>query len=426
VTGGAAALAAAAVAAAPVHWHDSVSLGTPSRGRLIDGVRLPAQGQHFFTWDPIHRRSPDRAWRRYGNDRLVRTLLTVLDAFADAHPGAPRVGIGDLSRPHGGDFGIRYGRPGHVSHQNGLDADVYYPRRDGRERAPGSPAQIDRPLAQDLVRRFVLAGATRIFVGPHTGLHGPARVVQVLAHHDDHLHLRIGNAPNRRSTASIGRSAAGRPLRVWRIGSSRGRCRVLVVGCIHGTECAGLAVTRRLVKLTSPISANLWVVQDLNPDGFAANTRQNARGVDLNRNFPSEWRRIGRRFSPQYSGPHPLSEPESRAVAKLIRRIRPDVTIWYHQPQGIVRAWGRSVPAARRFARQAGMPFRALRWPNGTAPNWQNHVFAGSSSFVVELPAGALTQAAAAREVRAVLAVASARAADRRPGSRRARATRAG
>ncbi len=376
MTGGAAALAAAAVAAAPVHWHDSVSLGTPSRGRLIDGVRLPAQGQHFFTWDPIHRRSPDRAWRRYGNDRLVRTLLTVLDAFADAHPGAPRVGIGDLSRPHGG--------------------------------------------------RFVLAGATRIFVGPHTGLHGPARVVQVLAHHDDHLHLRIGNAPNRRSTASIGRSAAGRPLRVWRIGSSRGRRRVLVVGCIHGTECAGMAVTRRLVKLRSPVSADLWVVQDLNPDGFAANTRQNARGVDLNRNFPSEWRRIGRRFSPQYSGPHPLSEPESRAVAKLIRRIRPDVTIWYHQPQGIVRAWGRSVPAARRFARQAGMPFRALRWPNGTAPNWQNHVFAGSSSFVVELPAGALTQAAAAREVRAVLAVASARAADRRPGSRRARATRAG
>ena len=76
-----------------------------------------------------------------------------------ANPLAPRVGIGDLSRRHGGDFGVRFGGLGHASHQNGLDVDVYYPRLDGLERRAYKPSQVDRELAQDLVDRFVAAGA---------------------------------------------------------------------------------------------------------------------------------------------------------------------------------------------------------------------------------------------------------------------------
>ena len=156
------------------------------------GVRLPAEGRHFFTWDPIKKRSPNRAWRRWGTDSLVRTLLRVAGAHRSANPGAPRLAIGDLSRPRGGDFGRRYGVPGHASHQNGLDVDVYYPRRDRRERPPERPSQIDRRLAQDLVARFVRAGAVRVFVGPNTGLTGPRRVVAVLpAYHDNHMHVRL-------------------------------------------------------------------------------------------------------------------------------------------------------------------------------------------------------------------------------------------
>jgi murein endopeptidase len=169
----------------------SRALGLHWRGQLVAGVRLAAEGTTFFTWDPIRKRSPNRPWRRWGTDRLVGTLLTVLDEFAAAHPGAPRIGVGDLSRPNGGDFGPRYGRPGHVSHQNGLDADLYYPRRDRRERAPRSPAQIDRALAQDLVDRFVRAGAVKVFVGPRTGLRGDPSIVQALRHHDNHLHVRL-------------------------------------------------------------------------------------------------------------------------------------------------------------------------------------------------------------------------------------------
>ena len=117
--------------------------------------------------------------------------LKVIRDYRAAHPGAPRVGVGDLSRPRGGDFGPRFGLPGHVSHQNGLDVDVYYPRKDRRERPPRTAAQVDRRLAQDLVDRFVRAGASVVFVGPNVRLTGPPEIVQVLAHHDNHLHLRI-------------------------------------------------------------------------------------------------------------------------------------------------------------------------------------------------------------------------------------------
>jgi murein endopeptidase len=169
-----------------IEWRQSTALGSPAAGHLVRGVRLPDAGREFFTWDPLLHRRPDRANRRWGTDDLVRVVLRVVRAYARAHPEAPRVGIGDLSRPRGGWFG-----PRHASHQNGLDVDVYYPRLDRRERPPRTPAQIDRRLAQDLVDRFVSAGAVVVFVGPNTGLRGPARIVEVLANHDNHLHVRI-------------------------------------------------------------------------------------------------------------------------------------------------------------------------------------------------------------------------------------------
>jgi protein MpaA len=391
----------AASADVPIEWRNSHSLGMPWDGRLVRGVQLPAEGEHYFTWDPVKKRSPNRPWRRWGNDRLLRMLLRVLDEYSTAHPEAPRVGIGDLSRPRGGVFDERFGGRGHASHQNGLDVDVYYPRRDGQELRAARPAQVERVLSQDLVERFVRAGAVKVFVGPRVGLRGPRRKVEQLIYHDDHMHVRIGPDPKRR--VRIGTSVRGAAITAVRAGDMGSSTHALVVGCIHGNECAGTAVTRILAR-SSP-TADLWVVPNLNPDGFALGRRQNARGVDLNRNFPSEWRAGGRPWDPEYSGPRPLSEPETRTALRLIRRVKPSVTIWFHQPQSLVRAWGQSVPAARRYARLAGMSFRAIRWPRGTAPNWQNHRFPGTSSFVVELPAGPLTPAAANRQARVVLAL---------------------
>ena len=213
----------------------------------------------------------------------------------------------------------------------------------------------------------------------------------------------------------FGRSAEGRPLRVLAAGEPRDARRVLVFGCIHGTECAGMAVTRVLAAGSPPRGAAIWLVHNLNPDGFVAGVRQNGRGVDLNRNFPSGWRPIGRRWDPQYSGPKPLSEPETRAARRLILAVRPHVTIWFHQPTTLVRAWGPSIPAARRYARVSGLPFRRLPWLAGTAPNWQNRRFPGTASFVVELPPGPLTRAAARRHAAAVAALLARGRETRRP-----------
>jgi murein endopeptidase len=174
-----------------VEWRASTAVGDPAGGRLVNGVRVPARGAAFFTWDPVLRRSPNRPWRRWGTDRLVRIVLRVARAYHRANPHAPRMAIGDLSRPRGGNFGPQFGYIGHASHQNGLDVDVYYPRADGRERAPRWASEINRRLSQELVNRFVAAGAVTIFVGPSTGLTGPAGVVAPLVNHDNHLHVRI-------------------------------------------------------------------------------------------------------------------------------------------------------------------------------------------------------------------------------------------
>jgi murein endopeptidase len=178
-----------------IRWRASRAIGQPWAGRLVDGVRLPAEGPDWFTWDPAEGRRPNRAWRRWGTDGLLRTVLRVLREYREANPGVARVGVGDLSRPRGGPFGREFGGLGHMSHQNGRDVDVWYPRVDGLERRPLRVAQVDRAAAQELVDRFVAAGAEKVFVGPRVGLDGPRRVVIALAHHDDHLHIRIPLPP---------------------------------------------------------------------------------------------------------------------------------------------------------------------------------------------------------------------------------------
>jgi len=207
---------------------------------------------------------------------------------------------------------------------------------------------------------------------------------------------RPGNLLARRGVA--GYSAQGRRIGVLQRGDPALDGEVLVFGCIHGDECAASEIQPHPPASGCPDpGSDIYLVPNLNPDGFALGTRLNGRGVDLNRNFPAAWRPIGERGDPQYSGPRPFSEPETRLAARIVRRLRPEVTIWFHQygeTRPLVRAWGQSIPAARRFAQLAKVPFRRLPWPAGTAPNWQNHRFPGTASFVVELPRGPLADAA--------------------------------
>jgi penicillin-insensitive murein endopeptidase len=169
----------------------SRAAGLPYAGRLVNGRQLPVNGPGYLTWDPIRKQIPNRGWRRWGTGRLLGTVQRVLAAYERRHPAAPPVLVGDLSRPRGGDFGPRYGGIGHASHQNGLDADIYYPRLDGKLRSPRRPDQVDQRAAQELVDAFVAEGAERVFVGPSLSLTGPSRVVQRLVNHDNHLHVRL-------------------------------------------------------------------------------------------------------------------------------------------------------------------------------------------------------------------------------------------
>lgn len=175
----------------PVRWRRSQAVGLPYDGSLRRGVQLPASGRDYVTLDSVTRRTPSRGWRRWGTDRLVRTILAGAAEYRRRHPAAPQVAVGDLSRRRGGWFGARYGGLGHRSHQNGLDVDVYYPRLDRRLKRPGKPRLVNRKLAQTLVDVFVELGADKVFVGSSHGLKGPREVVIPWPKHDDHLHLRI-------------------------------------------------------------------------------------------------------------------------------------------------------------------------------------------------------------------------------------------
>lgn len=180
-------------ASASVPWTATASraTGRPERGRLVDGVMLPSDGTSHITWDPATKSSPSPQWRRWGTDRLLRKLLCVTADYRRLHPDAPRLVIGDMSLPAGGPFGREHGGLGHLSHQNGLDVDVYYPRIDRRETAASAVADIDKARSQQLVDLFVQAGAVKIFVGRRTGITGPRSIVSFARHHDDHLHVRF-------------------------------------------------------------------------------------------------------------------------------------------------------------------------------------------------------------------------------------------
>jgi len=202
----------------------------------------------------------------------------------------------------------------------------------------------------------------------------------------------------------LGHSVQGRPIVAVEVGSPRAHTAVLVVGCIHGNEPAGIAIASALEHVRPPRGVALWIVPDLNPDGVAADTRQNARRVDLNRNFPTGWIP---RTGTYYAGPRALSEPESRIAYRLVLRVRPRVSIWFHQHLDVVDDSSGDLVLERRFAALAGEPLRPLQRYGGSAVTWESARFPGTSPFVVELPAGTLVPAAVQRYVRAVLAVAA-------------------
>ena len=168
-----------------VDWRTATSVGLQYAGRLVGGTQLPSEGPNWVTWNPATDSSPNLPGRLYGHERTIRALLSVLAGYRDANPDAPRVVVGDISFRDGGPMDQ------HVSHQNGLDVYVYYPRLDRRPSAPSTARQIDRVLSQDLLDRFLAVGAKIVFVGFSSGLHGPSSVVVPYPNHANHMHVRF-------------------------------------------------------------------------------------------------------------------------------------------------------------------------------------------------------------------------------------------
>ena len=177
----------------------------------------------------------------------------------------------------------------------------------------------------------------------------------------------------------VGESVERRPIHLWSKTTPAGRFRLLVVAAIHGDERGVGEIGQRIVDETFPAHVDGYVVPIANPDGWAGGTRNNANDVDLNRNFPWWWR-------PETGGPGPASEPETQTLIRVVEAVRPDLTVWIHQPLSYVAA---IAPAARPYARAwaAATGLRAVSGlsQQGGAESWSYYA-AGIPSVLVEAP----------------------------------------
>ncbi|WP_232676154.1 M14 family zinc carboxypeptidase [Nocardioides sp. R-C-SC26] len=196
---------------------------------------------------------------------------------------------------------------------------------------------------------------------------------------------RVGQGAER---VVIGHSVQGRPISAYRLGDALvGEVdadvpTVVVVTSMHGDEGDVRAIARGLIAGPPIVGLDLWVVPSPNPDGLAAGARANRRGVDLNRNFPYRWVDLDGRYE---SGAGPASEPETRALMRFLRRVRPDRLLSFHQPLYGVDTDTKDAAFARRIAAQLHLPRRRFDCGgtcHGTLTMWFNQNFAGSAHTV--------------------------------------------
>jgi predicted deacylase len=131
----------------------------------------------------------------------------------------------------------------------------------------------------------------------------------------------------------VGRSAEGRPIaaRRW---NGDDRPPILIVSGIHGDERSAVELARRLEKrwLAEPSRLeghHVLFIPVVNPDGFEANTRKNAHGVDVNRNFPGGWVDSAP-HEVEHGGTKPLTEPEALLLYRLVEDETPERILAIH------------------------------------------------------------------------------------------------
>jgi murein peptide amidase A len=191
-----------------------------------------------------------------------------------------------------------------------------------------------------------------------------------------------------RTSEVIGYSVQGKPIVAKYRGPADPAHVIVVLGSMHGLEIAGERVIKVLESRAVPPGVGMWLIPTMNPDG-RGRQRENARGVDLNRNFPGDWRAQGRQGIPKWSGRGPASEPETRAVTRFMTRVSPDALISFHQPFGVVDlSHRRARPAAIQLAKDMRLPARVVNCSGpcrGTLTGWVDRELEGIA-ITVELP----------------------------------------
>ena len=210
-----------------------------------------------------------------------------------------------------------------------------------------------------------------------------------------------GPANDRRVIAT---SVQGTPIVARHYGALDAPVQLVVIGQMHGSEPGGRRVVQALADLPVPDGVGLWLVPTMNPDGAAADRRTNARGVDLNRNFPQGWRADGR-GGPFWSGPREGSEPETRGMVRFLSAVRPTAVISYHQAFDVVDiTHPRAQAAGRLLARWMGEQARPVPCSgpcHGTLTQWADAVLE-TIAITVELD-GRVSDSEARRAATAVL-----------------------
>lgn len=151
----------------------------------------------------------------------------------------------------------------------------------------------------------------------------------------------------------VATSREGREIVARHYGSIDAGVQIVVIGQMHGSEPGGRKVAEELAARPIPEGLGLWIVVSMNPDGNERDTRGNARGVDLNRNFPARWQEGSR--GTYWPGPRSASEPETRGMMAFLEAVRPTAVLSYHQAFDVVDiSHALSRPAGRQLALYMG------------------------------------------------------------------------
>lgn len=180
----------------------------------------------------------------------------------------------------------------------------------------------------------------------------------------------------------IGTSAKGRPIRATFKGYENASHVVVVLGQMHGDEPAGPRVVKRMISAVRVGQGKgVWFVPTMNPDGAVRGTRTNARGVDLNRNWPTNGFTSRGKGTRTWGGPRAMSEPETRAMHRFLKARMPDYVASVHQPYGVIARTGVDKEWERRLSRELALPIRTVSvgTPSSkvspTLTGWYNRYF---------------------------------------------------